>query len=264
MPEDSSMPVNRPDERHHVTVIVADAHVSAGGTGESAFFDMLAALEGYPVDVIFLGDVFDLWIALPRYEGPMQHAFLAWCCRNRNRRMVGFVEGNHEFFVHQSHGSCFSWSTEDAMTDAQRGWYLVHGDQINRRDRQYLRFRKATKNALAKWCVRCLPWGPRWVSLLNARLKRTNPDFRVHFPQSAVTEFAQHAFASGHRRVFVGHFHRPFHIADGDQGLWIVPAWLDGQRVSWIDHHTQAVSSGPWKDLHQINWQATTPASTAC
>jgi len=52
--------------RYPKTVIITDAHVHPGFGNAESFFAMLTVLESLPVDVVFLGDVFDLWIALPR------------------------------------------------------------------------------------------------------------------------------------------------------------------------------------------------------
>ena len=60
-------------------IIIADAHVDDAGGHKADFFQMLRAIEKTNHDVIFLGDIFDLWIALPRYEKDCHKAFLAWC-----------------------------------------------------------------------------------------------------------------------------------------------------------------------------------------
>ena len=102
-------------------VIITDAHVSAGTRAAEAFFRMLAKLSAGPHGVIFLGDIFDLWIALPRYETGLQHEFLKWCRREKARRTVGYVEGNHEFFVaetqHETSEMPQCHQTEQDMND---------------------------------------------------------------------------------------------------------------------------------------------------
>jgi hypothetical protein len=79
--------------------MIADAHISRTQGNVEAFFEMLAALEDGPSDVVFLGDIFDLWVALPRYENEQHRMFLSWCQRQKGHRRIGFVEGNHEFFL---------------------------------------------------------------------------------------------------------------------------------------------------------------------
>ena len=64
-------------------IIIADAHVNEAQGNHYQFFDMLTALEACDHDLIFLGDIFDLWIALPRYESRIHHRFLNWSVKNR-------------------------------------------------------------------------------------------------------------------------------------------------------------------------------------
>ena len=92
--------------------MIADAHIRRNQSDGGAFFDMLAALEGGPGDVVFIGDMLALWIALPRYENALHRAFLSWCRRQKAHRRIGFVEGNHEFFLARSHATAFTWSTD--------------------------------------------------------------------------------------------------------------------------------------------------------
>ncbi len=232
------------------TVIISDAHVHSGFGNVDSFFHMLEILEQLPVDVVFLGDVFDLWVGLPRYEQEIQRNFLNWCRRNKKKRELGFVEGNHEFFVHESHAQCFTWSTEDEKFIENRSWLFVHGDQINERDRQYLRFRRLTKTPLTKWIVRWMPFGPRGVRFLNSRLKKTNQSYRLYFPSQDVERFAREQFQAGTSRVFIGHFHTRFRFSD-DTGktLWVLPAWLEKNWVAIVDHDTHDVELIHWEKL---------------
>jgi len=180
----------------------------------------------------------------------MQRAFLEWCDRNKENRMVGFVEGNHEFFVHQSHASCFTWCVKDEMPIPERGWFFVHGDKINRQDKQYLRFRRMTKNSVAKWIVRWFPFGPRWVRVVNSKLKSTNQPYRLHFPRTMVEAFAESKFKTGFSRVFVGHFHTQFCLEkDADCAFWVLPAWLEQERVAVINETDNAINTYHWGEL---------------
>ena len=72
-------------------VIVTDAHISESQGNTGPFFEMLAVLEQGVGDVVFLGDIFDLWISLPRYEDALHRRFLSWCQRQKAQRRIGFV-----------------------------------------------------------------------------------------------------------------------------------------------------------------------------
>ena len=76
--------------------LVADAHLEDGQELDGEFSAMLEALSRTDCDVIFLGDIMDLWIAKPRYEKGCHEAFIRWCREEAAKRKVFFVEGNHE------------------------------------------------------------------------------------------------------------------------------------------------------------------------
>ena len=65
-------------------IIITDAHVSKIKGNDASFLKMLEALEKNSQDLIFLGDIFDLWIALPRYEDDIHREFISWCREQKN------------------------------------------------------------------------------------------------------------------------------------------------------------------------------------
>ena len=63
-------------------LILADAHLRPGdSSAEKDFFSFLMEVEKLPLDtaLIFLGDIFELWIAVGHYEDPLHRRFLDWC-----------------------------------------------------------------------------------------------------------------------------------------------------------------------------------------
>ena len=68
-------------------LMIADAHLTCRKP-EDDFFRVLDAVARLPGDigVIFLGDVFDLWIALRGYENDEHRRFLDWCRREKTKR----------------------------------------------------------------------------------------------------------------------------------------------------------------------------------
>ena len=231
-------------------VMIADAHLSRGRGNLDAFFRMLAALGEGPGDVVFLGDIFDLWIAAPRYEKDFHRKFLIWCRRQKHRRRVGFVEGNHEFFVARAHGRSFTWSTQGPWWQNAAGHLFCHGDLVNRADRAYLAFRRATKNPVSRVVIRGIPLGPRLVEGVKRGLKGANPAFRKHLPVEALRAFAEMRFKEGATRIFMGHFHRSFHYEGfGGGALDTLPAWYPEGAVSVLGPDDNRLRQGPWKDL---------------
>ena len=57
-------------------IIITDAHISETKGNHAIFFKMLEFLERNNHDLIFLGDIFELWVALPRYEEKIHREFI--------------------------------------------------------------------------------------------------------------------------------------------------------------------------------------------
>ena len=225
-------------------IIVADAHVSKAKGNFSPFFRLLDALAGHDDDLVFLGDIFDLWVALPRYENELHRHFLAWCRRQKTRRSIGYLEGNHEFFLTESHADAFSWCSPGPWYLDRQGYLFCHGDQVNTQDIRYLTFRKLSKNRYAKILLTHLPLGPALVEHLKRRLKHTNPAFRHRLPGAQIAAYAEARFRDGAHTVFAGHFHRA-HLYQNPQGrqMHTLPAWCTTGRVSQYDAHKRTVRS---------------------
>ena len=117
-------------------IIIADAHVSKAKGNHAAFFKMLEVLERNNEDLIFLGDIFELWIALPRYEENIHRDFIAWCRKQKKYRTIGYMEGNREYYLSNERGQAFTWCSTDAWWRDDAGALFVHGDQINRKDKK--------------------------------------------------------------------------------------------------------------------------------
>ena len=231
-------------------IIVADAHVSKTRGNHTAFFQMLAAIEKTGHDLIFLGDIFDLWIALPRYEEDIHTNFIAWCREQLNNRKIGYLEGNHEYYLASERARAFTWCTGSGWWRDDAGVLFVHGDQINRKDKKYLLFNRLMKNNMTKLILRLLPYGPDIASSIKRGLKKTNIKYRFQIPWDEIRYFAENKFAEGIHTIFVGHFHResslPGHTSET---LYILPDWLSTQKLAFYDRDSQKLTTLHWKEL---------------
>ena len=231
-------------------ILVTDAHISKARGNHAAFFDMLKAIESTAHDLIFLGDIFDLWIALPRYEEDIHIQFKTWCLEQKNNRSIGFLEGNHEFYLADQRSQTFTWCSNDSWWQDDAGTLFVHGDQINRRDWQYLIFKKMTKNSILKFIFRNLPFGPRIAKSIKIGLETTNNEFRLQLPCDEIKIFADNRFAEGIDTVFVGHFHREYsYSSQKSKNLYILPDWLGTQKITLYQKHPQKITTRHWKEL---------------
>jgi UDP-2,3-diacylglucosamine hydrolase len=238
------------DDQRVPLVIVTDAHISRQHGNSDAFFEMLAALEQGAGDVVFLGDIFDLWIALTRYEDALHHRFLSWCRRQKTRRRVAFIEGNHEFFLARQHADAFTWCTPQAWWRDAEGNLFCHGDRINRFDRRYLAFRKLIKNPIARALIYGLPLGPRLVQHVKEQMKGTNRAFRKSLPQEQIRQFAENRFREGAVRIFLGHFHQAFHYRPArGRDLYTLPDWHSEGWISVLPGGRGDLQQGPWREL---------------
>jgi UDP-2,3-diacylglucosamine pyrophosphatase LpxH len=231
-------------------IIVTDAHVSKARGNDTAFFHMLAAIENTEHDLIFLGDIFDLCIALPRYETEIHHHFTSWCREQKKNRTIGFLEGNHEFYLASHRAEAFTWCSNDAWWQDEAGTVYVHGDQINRRDTNYLRFRKLGKNRISRYILRWLPFGPNIADSLKKGLKNTNMQSRLQIPWDEIKSFADNRFAEGVDTIFVGHFHREYGYGNQEsKKMYLLPDWLGTQKVSLFQKNPLKISTRPWREL---------------
>lgn len=225
-------------------IIITDAHVSAANGNQEEFMAMVQALEAYPGQIVFLGDIFDLWIGLSRYEEAIQRDFVDWC---RRRHGVGFVEGNHEFYVVARHASAFGWSSTWGRRIGQL--LFVHGDLVNREDRKYLRWRRLSKNGAMRLIVRLLPFGTRIVQHVKAKMKKTNMAFRMTLPEAALVQFCRERAAEGVRQIFVGHFHQAFQCEQQGCRLNILPDWFSSGAISVYDQVSGELRSQHWREI---------------
>ncbi|WP_373501418.1 UDP-2,3-diacylglucosamine diphosphatase [Desulfococcus sp.] len=230
-------------------MLITDAHVNTAAGTHRPFFRMLDALGKTSEDIVFMGDIFDLWIALPGYEEAAHTRFLSWCREQKAGRKIGYIEGNHEFFLAEEKADAFSWATARAVLADGRGNLFCHGDCINRRDRNYLRFRELTKNRAVKQILRILPSGPFWAETIKKKLRHTNQAFRSALPREEILRFLSAARALGLKRIFVGHFHQEVFFRCGDTHLHILPDWMTTRRITRFNRRTGQVSHFRWEAL---------------
>ncbi len=231
-------------------IIVSDAHINESHGNQADFFRMLQALGKNEEDLVFLGDIFDLWIALPRYESEIHGRFLSWCSEQKKYRRIGFIEGNHEYFLAKERRDFFTWCSDRPYHRDGKGHLFCHGDQVNPRDRNYLRFRKIAKNRLTKTVLRWMPCGPGFVEQVKSRLKLTNLEFRHRLPVEELQRFALSCFESGDRIIFVGHFHQACRMRGPDNRcLYTLPSWFGRGMITRFEVRTGQVTHARWPKL---------------
>jgi len=229
-------------------ILVADSHLREGAAEE--FFDMLAAVRQYePAGVIFLGDIFELWVALDGYESSIHARFLDWCREAKTHFEVGFILGNHEFYVTEPHGEAFSWITEESHVTS--GVRCLHGDLINRADKQYLLLRKILRSRVIRFLLKITgrTIGPLVSDWVRRSLKNANRRFKRQLPMAELENYARAAVPDRVRRIFAGHFHQHAVLDFPDAvPLEILPSWETSGEIVCLTAEGESVCA-PWRGL---------------
>ena len=213
---------------------------------------MLSALEKTEWNLVFLGDIMDLWIGLSGFQEPWQGEFLEWCRRESARRRILFLEGNHEFFVVQPHGGYFSAAGGDLLQED--GLLLTHGDQVAAAP-SHLRFRRWSKGGLARLLLRFLPGARGIVRLLKRRFEQLSQRHPHRFPAQALVAWGKERLLppGAPRALLMGHFHHFFqHRFPNGALLAALPAWKDRGEVGLYYPQENQLLVRNWRSLPSL------------
>src|SRR5688572_17805530 len=193
-------------------VLLGDAHLREEDPEVGAFVRFLDRLPGDIGALAILGDLFAVWIGSPDLQRPHHRQVIAALERLRSRGcLLLYIEGNHDFFLERIDGGrLFDRLAPDSLevTVSGRRIHLAHGDLVNTRDRQYLAWRRLSKNRLFFSTFSLLPARARLsiADRLEERLAKTNVDFRGGFPFSECEAYARRRMARGDEVLVFGHF----------------------------------------------------------
>lgn len=247
---DAMEPITFPKPTNNL-YIVTDSHLDYEQAPYQEFVAMLSRLEN-PGVVICLGDLFKVWLALPKFWLPMnQEVMAAFEKLKKAGVVVIFVVGNREVLLPRNWNA--HWKTKFPFTHLIRDfghlqwgeqcYGLVHGDTINPHDLNYLRWRKIVRSRGFEWVFRLMPLPlAHWIThRVEAAMNQSNQPFKISFPQKEVEDFAGEILQEVDQ-CFVGHFHqdRTIQLPDVPGTLRVVPDWLSQRAVVQIDPQGQA------------------------
>lgn len=225
---------------------IADAHLGDAKAPPAVFLDMLERLTDARV-VVFLGDLFQVWLAYPHFWDNATREVLAGFARLREKGVkLVFVRGNREYFLPAGaarvsrRGLPFDAVVLEAgvLRWGKRRYGMTHGDLLNRNDTGYLKWRRFSRSAGFEFFFRVLPgFAARWLAnRLEVLLSKSNREIKIQYPLEELEAFSALALP-GMDGYFIGHFHREETIAiSGQKGvLRIVPDWLSQRRVYRLD-----------------------------
>lgn len=197
--------------------VISDVHAVEGEESERALWALLEQVSRTSDDVVFLGDIMDLWIGIPRYEDSLHRDFLEWCRREKERRKVYFVEGNHEYYVARYHRDVFFMSSEDCLEI--NGIHFVHGHRIQGSALGFNNlFCCVAKSYILYLLMSILPFGVKFASFLKKSLGSGHA--RSYLPRAEIERWLLNQKA---RTFVIGHFHTSGEIEVGDRKALIVP-----------------------------------------
>lgn len=244
-------PELRVDARDGYVYLIADSHLGDRRAPPEAFLAMLERLHEACL-LIFMGDLFKVWLALPKYWDRQARALMTGFERIRAGGVpIWFVVGNREFFLPRDAASArarglpFDAIIHDAavMRWETRRYGLSHGDLVNRRDAQYLKWRRLARSGAFEAVFRAIP-GPlarRIAAGLERTLASTNQEIKITYPAGELEAFAA-TVLTGLDGYFIGHFHRDeeIRVPGQDAALRIVPDWFSRKRVLRLDREGNA------------------------
>ncbi len=229
-------------------IIIADCHVDK--TNEAQFRLLLDKLESANDTIVFLGDIFDLWIAVPRLETDLQNDFIDWC--NRQPSEIGWIDGNHEFYVSKVHQNAFSWASETHYV--KKNVFLCHGDLINTREYQYRIFRGVVKSRVMRWISRVVPIPSGIIQSIQNHTRNSNHHHKSKNLEGQFAKFTS-TLPSQVNTVICGHFHayseKKYHEACN---VILTPAWGDTEEVLVSNDDTT---------FRVVHWTDIPPAKTS-
>ena len=151
-------------------LLIADCHLTEHCPEKTVFFSMLKKISVTDYDVLFLGDIFDVWIGCPGYETGIHRDFMEWCRKEKGNRNVWFIEGNHEFFIRRNRSECFTEVfLQSAFLDGG-AFYVSHGDLINYHDHSFTLLRASLRNPLTYFLIR-LFGGTGWGTSFSGKVR---------------------------------------------------------------------------------------------
>ena len=220
--------------------LVGDVHLDRDDPDLPAFLAFLDRLGETSTRIVFLGDLFNIWLGRRALEMPHQSAVIERLRELRRRGIVvRYVEGNRDYRI----GAGYAGSALDDASDAGivEQWggsrlFVVHGDLANAGDLQYRAWRRVSRSFPVWGLFNLLPASTRLrlAERMERRMRATNLEYKREFPDAAVRAYAVPYLASGFDVVVLGHFHVEKELRlepPGPSGrVLVLPEWKGSRR----------------------------------
>jgi UDP-2,3-diacylglucosamine hydrolase len=220
-------------------VFIGDVHIERDDPALADFLALLDRLGSTASRLVFMGDLFNIWIAGDQLEQPFQLAVIDRLSELRRRGLVvRYLEGNRDYRISQHVGGAIDDVSNEGLVERFGGHviYAAHGDLVNVDDRQYRAWRRLSRSAPAWRLFTLLPRGRRMrmAEAVERRMRVTNREHKRLFPEKQVRAYAAGRLRRGHDIVVLGHFHVEREIAiegpDGTGRVFVLPEWRESRR----------------------------------
>lgn len=191
-------------------LLIADSHLKEHCPEWNVFRSLLEKISETDYDVLFLGDIFDVWIAVPGFETTIHRTFMEWCLREKKKRNLWFLEGNHEFFIKRNRAEYFTEVFPENVLLDNGAFYAVHGDTVNHHDFGYLFLRAVLRNAATYFLLRLFGFtglGSGLSGHIRKDLQGIDHEQRHYFPRREFQALSDILKTRGIHYGVAGHFH---------------------------------------------------------
>ena len=227
-------------------LLITDSHLTEHCPERTVFRSLLEKIAESEYDVLFLGDIFDVWIGCKGYESSVHHEFMEWCRREKEKRNLWFIEGNHEFFIHRKRSEYFTEVFPDYALLDDGAFFAVHGDRINYHDTAFKLLRGVLRNPLSYFLLKLFGYtgfGTSFSGEVRKDLRTTNQTQRHYFPESELLELEQTLREKNVTSAVVGHFHRAGKagiiqiLENFTEGQYMVGIYESGKGIRTLSVH---------------------------
>jgi UDP-2,3-diacylglucosamine pyrophosphatase LpxH len=231
------------------TIIIADPHLESLANDVPCMTAFIRTLNPKDSILLFLGDLFHVWVGSPRYHTQAVKTLLDELSAFRSQGgTVCLTVGNRDLFFQETVSSADdrdspfdAISLEFLMLRFETGLVMAHhGDLVNGRNKQYLLWRKFVRSSLTRRLFNLIP-DEKWKGILwslEKRIKATNKGFRNNFPVEEWTRYVTYVHQMhAPKLLVVGHFHphRPIITQYRSTTAIVVPPWQAHQKYAILD-----------------------------
>jgi UDP-2,3-diacylglucosamine hydrolase len=236
-------------------VFVGDVHLDRGDAHLESFLSFLEGLRATVGRLVFMGDLFNVWIGRRDLEQPHHRAVIERLeSLRRDGVVIRYVEGNRDYRIAEEYlGRGLDDSTAEGIAEriGGRRLFAIHGDLANPHDRQYRAWRRISRSSLAWSMLAAIPRGRRirFVEGLEDRLRGANLGYKQEFPEADVRAYAAGFLRQGYDTVVLGHFHVEKNleaVPPSPPGrILVLPEWKEGRRFLRVTGGGEIGFEGP-------------------